>query len=202
MSSHPLTFLPIEPHQDIKVRRLLLLEGISPNYINRPRPQYFHFTRQLAKLALRKMPPSQRRTISETGNKIFLSRSDDALRPAAAVDTLLELEFMKRGYSVVQPRRLSICQKLAIASRAKVIAGRWGSGNLNMLFAPAKAMLVDIQSPFSVHWSYRGHASCGDQLYTLLVGEPLPTNTSSMNSEHAWDVSIERIHDLLEFIKP
>lgn len=201
--SRPLTFFPIQEHQEIRLSRLFYIDGISPEYVVRIRPQFYEFTRRLSNAATCRLTKDQYNSVCGIGEKIFLSRRDDTRRANTVVDEIIESAFQRRGYDIIHPKELSVTQKMAICSRAKVLAGRFGSGNFNMLFAPKESILAEIQPPFKVTPTLRHMVACGSQKYAGLIGTNVADTADSghLAQHESWQVSTEEIHELVDYIE-
>lgn len=197
--------VPVHDNQEIKVGRLYYFEGISPDYVVRIRPQYIEFTRKLALTAAKQLCNLQNSSLHDiTNDKIFLSRREDSVRRNAGVDNLAEDEFGRSGFHVIHPRQLTVCEKLALMDRTKVLAGRWGSGSFNMLFARKGAVLAELQSPFNISWTIRHLTACGEQHYSCIIGSPLtppdPLGCDQSKWSDNWSVSLPEVQELIEFL--
>jgi capsular polysaccharide biosynthesis protein len=70
--------------------------------------------------------------------------------------------------------QLSFREQVAPFAQADIVVGPQGSGLTNMLFAPAGAILVDIQDPTRVKPFFWSLAEVLEQEYRYVLGETVP----------------------------
>ncbi|EHI98531.1 capsular polysaccharide biosynthesis -like protein [Clostridium sp. DL-VIII] len=76
--------------------------------------------------------------------KIYISRRNSG-NPRLENQDIIEQIFTERGYEIIYPEFMSFADKLKIFSEAEFIAGPYGAGFTNILFANKNAKIICIQ---------------------------------------------------------
>lgn len=108
------------------------------------------------------------------GRWLYLSRRGHPMR-VMINEAELETALRDRGFTVLQPERLSVADQLAQFRAATVIVGPTGAAFANALFAPERALVVDIQPEnFRSDWIAHLRRMIGLKGYSHLCPSPLP----------------------------
>ena len=80
----------------------------------------------------------------------------------------VEKIFAEHGYEIIFPEEMSLQEKLKIFSEAEFIAGPYGAGFTNVLFANKNAKIICIQ-PKAIEWPWISNMAgiLGQQCYFL-----------------------------------
>jgi capsular polysaccharide biosynthesis protein len=99
--------------------------------------------------------------------KIFISRRN-APNPRLENQNIVEQIFLENGYEIIFPEIMSFYEKLKIFSEAEFIAGAYGAGFTNILFANKNAKIICIQ-PKMIEWPWISNIAgiLGQQCYFL-----------------------------------
>jgi capsular polysaccharide biosynthesis protein len=81
---------------------------------------------------------------------LYLSRADARKRRLVNEDELLQ-RLARLGFRAVAPGQLSVAEQIRAVSRARVIVGAHGAGFANLVFAPADAAVVEINTTLKEH---------------------------------------------------
>ncbi len=108
------------------------------------------------------------------GARLYFSRRRQSMR-VMVNEPELEAALRRRGFTVVEPERLPVAEQIGLVRGASVIAGPTGAAFANAIFAPERALVVEIQPEnFRSGWvdHLRRHADLGG--FTHVCPSPLP----------------------------
>lgn len=122
--------------------------------------------------------------------KIFISRRNTP-NPRLENQEIVEQIFTEHGYEMVFPEQMSFNNKLKLFSEAEFIAGAYGAGFTNLLFANKNAKIICIQ-PKMIEWPWISNIAgiLGQQCYFLDAEISLGTsywyyqNSFKLNEEY------------------
>ncbi|NSB30270.1 glycosyltransferase family 61 protein [Clostridium saccharoperbutylacetonicum] len=99
--------------------------------------------------------------------KIFISRRN-TFNPRLENQDIVEQIFSENGYEIIFTEAMSFYDKLKIFSEAEFIAGAYGAGFTNVLFANKNAKIICIQ-PKAIEWPWISNIAgiLGQQCYFL-----------------------------------
>jgi hypothetical protein len=171
----PLTIFPIHWRHEVQIDCLYFIEGITSNYVGKARPAFTDYTRKLARRAAERLPEARLMSLRGVGSRVLFSRRDSSVRANGSLDDIIEGAFSRADFKIISGSDFTIEEKLFIASNAKVLVSRFGSGSLNILFAPVGAVLAELHSPVQCPPHGRHCAAAGKQSYAAIVGQPVRT---------------------------
>jgi hypothetical protein len=202
----PLIF--VERWQPVRVRRLLCVSqpGYEPyiphGLLNTGTPEIVNSFSAPALAALRAAvldtlsPPDPRNR-----EKIFLCRSDRSnnlrgLTNSVEVEALLE----EKGYSLVDPSKMSFIDQVQACRAARIIVGPIGAALANMAFAPAGCRILAL-SPYYEDANYYFYSNLAAVLklrFFYLLGRQSDRRGHPMHRSYSIDLgSLERVLDTL-----
>lgn len=99
--------------------------------------------------------------------KIYISRRN-AINPRLENQDMVEQIFAENGYEIIFTESMSFYDKLKIFSEAEFIAGTFGAGLTNIIFANKNAKFICIQ-PKVIEWPWYSNIAgiLGQQFYFL-----------------------------------
>jgi len=99
--------------------------------------------------------------------KIYISRRN-TFNPRLENQDIVEQIFAEHGYEIIYSEAMSFHDKLKILSEAEFIAGPYGAGFTNILFANKNAKIICIQ-PEAIEWPWISNIAgiLGQQCYFL-----------------------------------
>ncbi|MBU3161558.1 glycosyltransferase family 61 protein [Clostridium frigoris] len=99
--------------------------------------------------------------------KVFISRKTSG-NPRLENQDIVEQIFIENGYEMIFPELMTFAEKLKVFSEAKIIAGVYGAGFTNILFANNNAKIICIQ-PKAIEWPWISNIAgiLGQQCYFL-----------------------------------
>lgn len=170
-----------------------------------PRPAYVSFMRSLTHFAADSISIARMRELDKLSSKVYFSRKDASPMRRVLNEDDIESLMIRNGYTVLRGRDLTVSEKIYISSKATVIAGQYGAGHTNMVFAPKGAFLLDIQRQDIVNFNYRRLAGAAMQRYACLVGEISSTYLDRVNdkinlSYKEWSVNIDVLQQAVDDI--
>lgn len=124
--------------------------------------------------------------------KVFLQRSKDRFRPLrnrSQVRDYLEGE----GFFTVDPTDLSLGERVALLSSARLVVGEYGAGTANMLFCPPDAHLISLRGPLQAEDSSDDNlAEILAYPHTTVAGHSRPLGVGGIASD-GWSAPISAI---------
>ena len=128
--------------------------------------------------------------------KIYMSRRNTYNARLENQD-IVEQIFSEYGYEIIFPETMSFPEKLKIISEAEFIAGPYGAGFTNVLFANKNAKIICIQ-PKSIEWPWISNISgiLGQQCYFL--DAEISKETSYRYYQNTFKVDEESLRQLLK----
>jgi len=91
-------------------------------------------------------------TKSNIFRKLFMSRRISG-NPRLENQDIVEQIFVEKGYEIIYPELMPFADKLKLFSEAEIIAGVYGAGFTNLLFANKDAKIICIQ-PKAIEWPW------------------------------------------------
>jgi Glycosyltransferase 61 len=122
------------------------------------------------------------RSLFPSGNKgperIYISRRN-ATRRRLINEAELEARLQVMGFMSIQPERLSVAEQASFFNSAKCVVAAHGAGLVNMVFAPANALVVELLHPgIIVRPAIKNLTVVAGQRHALVAGErankPMP----------------------------
>jgi hypothetical protein len=101
--------------------------------------------------------------------KIFISRGGWRRRRMVN-QAELEARLQREGFVTIQPEQFSVAEQARLFSSAKCVVGAHGAGLLNMVFAPADALLVELFHPDYIPLAFQNMAAATGFRYTAVIG--------------------------------
>lgn len=126
--------------------------------------------------------------------KIFISRGGRRRRRLVN-EAELEARLQREGFVSIQPERFSVAEQARLFSSAKCVVASHGAGLVNMVFAPANALLVELFHPDHIRPTYKNMAATTGLRRAAVVGhsrnrpETARKKLSEYDSEFEIDIS-------------
>lgn len=125
--------------------------------------------------------------------KIYISRSDLTSNNQTITNrVLLETIAIKHGFKVVHPEKLTLSEQINIFSSAKTLAGEYGSGMHNSIFANEECKILVFQSDSHPFFNQAGLSGYTGQPTFISFGSSIGKNRdfsiSSETANHAFDL--------------
>lgn len=102
------------------------------------------------------------------GRRLYLSRSDVAVRSLIDEEWLIA-SLRSHGFEVVVPGRMSVAEQIRTFAEAEIVVGPHGAGNINMIFAPPGATLLELVPASTRAVLYWMTAKAAGQRYGRLI---------------------------------
>lgn len=131
--------------------------------------------------------------------KLFISRRN-TFNPRLENQDNVEQIFLENGYEIIYPELMSFQDKLKLFSEAKFIAGAYGAGFTNILFANKNAKIICIQ-PKAIEWPWISNIAgiIGQQCYFL--DAELSKDTPYRYYQNTFKLDEEALKKFFKFIK-
>jgi hypothetical protein len=123
--------------------------------------------------------------------RIYISRRN-ATRRRLVNEAELEAQLQAMGFVSIQSERLSVAEQAAVFRSAKCVVAAHGAGLVNMVFAPANALVVELLHPgIIIRPAIKNLTVVAGQRHTIVTGEltdkPMPRHEE--DTEFKIDVS-------------
>jgi hypothetical protein len=123
--------------------------------------------------------------------KIFISRGGRSRRRLAN-EAELETRLHREGFISIQPERFSVAEQARLFSSAKCVVAAHGAGLVNMVFAPANALLVELFHPDYIRPTYESLAASAGLRYAAMIGHCRSRpGTAEKHSEYESEFEID-----------
>ena len=144
------------------------------------------------------LPPSDARDCE----KIFLCRSDRSNNLRGLMNTVeIEALLRKKGYTVVDPTRMSFIEQIQACHAARIIVGPIGAGLANMVFASAGCRILAL-SPYYENANYYFYANLAAVLklqFFYFLGRQSDQRGHPMHRSYSIELDVlERVLDSLK----
>lgn len=134
------------------------------------------------------------------GAWIYLSRRDAAVRPMVNEDEVVEL-FLRRGFRIVDPARLSFREALELYARPACVAGPYGSAFRNFVFSSRPSLGLFIMPPVVLGKLDRMSIWMGGLGVKFVHVKGRPTTTEVQYSKASpWTVPLDRVNQAIDRI--
>lgn len=102
--------------------------------------------------------------------KLWIRRNSNIRNVTNAEE--IEALLLERGFTVVDPERLSFLEQVRLFSQAEVIVGATGAAFGNLMFAPPRAKIVILISdhPGLAYWYWQNIACATNNQVTYVIG--------------------------------
>jgi capsular polysaccharide biosynthesis protein len=135
------------------------------------------------------LPASAQRVASR---RIYVTRGTRRNTRIVTNETEVTKMLSDRGFTVVEPGRLSVAQQIRTFAEAELIVAPHGGALTNLTFASAGAAVIELFAPDYVQGCYWKLAECIPGLrYRYLVGE----GRGSHGGDRMWGVGSDMIVD-------
>lgn len=101
--------------------------------------------------------------------KVFISRGGWRRRRMVN-QAELEARLQSEGFISIQPERFSVAEQARLFGSAKCVVATHGAGLVNMVFAPANALLVELFHPDYIPRAYENLAAATGLRYAAIIG--------------------------------
>jgi hypothetical protein len=129
---------------------------------------------------------------SSGSEKIFISRGGRRRRRLVN-EAELEARLQKEGFVSIQPERFSVAEQARLFGSVKCVVASHGAGLVNMVFAPANALLVELFHPDHVRPTYKNMAATAGLRHAAIVGHSRngPGTAQKKRSEYDSEFEID-----------
>ncbi|HTR42346.1 MAG TPA: glycosyltransferase family 61 protein [Pseudomonadales bacterium] len=133
--------------------------------------------------------------------KIFISRGGLSRR-LLVNEAELSAQLQREGFVAIQPELCSVAEQAKLFGSAKCVVASHGAGLVNMVFAPANALMVELFHPDYIRPTYQNMAASAGLRHAAVTGRRLDkkeTNGKNL-SEYKSEFEID-IPEVLRTIK-
>lgn len=126
---------------------------------------------------------------------IFLRRNSESRKIVNGIN--VEQLFLSRGYSIVEPEKLTFLEQVALFNNAKVIVGSSGAAMANMIFSPRESKVVILISkhPDTIYWYWQNIACVFGKSVIYSLGEISDGGAAGIHS--SFNVNLDDLRSLL-----
>jgi hypothetical protein len=169
----------IKPDQQYHVKRLIVPSQCSWNVINLKKNVLLKETDSLiSKQAINFLRNNSLFLVGKTGSfakRIYISRYSTKSRKFNEFE--IQNIFIKSGFSVIYPEKMTFAEQVKVFSNAQIIAGATGAGLSNIIFSPPKAKIICLVSQKMDFSGFSNIAGLNSQEMIFLAGKPILDNT-------------------------
>jgi capsular polysaccharide biosynthesis protein len=140
----------------------------------------------MSSLVIEAVKRLSRNPASPPEKKLYLSRKKWGARQKFLNRAEIEALAVDFGYEIVYPEELKISDRALIFSQAAVLAGEYGSGMHNSIFAPASCRVLVFQSGAMSHFIQAGLSQA--------IGQPVGFVFGPADSDDFRTFSISPLH--------